>query len=413
MSEFQREARFFAELPVMPLREVVMLPRTIMPLFVGREASIKAIELAQSGYNKQMFLVAQREPDVEKPGADDLSPVGVVCKVLQMLRLPDGTIKVLFEGLHRARWTELREEDNCLMAMLCTVPESESRPEEREALVRTVQEALEEYAKNNKKLTQEALMSIMALRDAGPLADAVVPHLKVDYRKKQEVLEIADVTERLERVYELLQGEVALASVEKRIKNRVKVQMERNQREYYLSEQLKAINKEMGREDDPQAEVDELEKKLEGRNMPQEARERCQSELRKLRSMPPSAGNTPWCAITWTGCWICPGTTSKRSTSTSKRPVPSSRAITSVWKSPRTASWNIWPCRSFPTACVVPSSALWARQAWARPRWPRAWPGPRGANTCAFPWAACVTRPRSVVTAVPMWAPCPARSSSP
>ena len=289
MSEFQREARFFAELPVMPLREVVMLPRTIMPLFVGREASIKAIELAQSGYNKQMFLVAQREPDVEKPGADDLSPVGVVCKVLQMLRLPDGTIKVLFEGLHRARWTELREEDNCLMAMLCTVPESESRPEEREALVRTVQEALEEYAKNNKKLTQEALMSIMALRDAGPLADAVVPHLKVDYRKKQEVLEIADVTERLERVYELLQGEVALASVEKRIKNRVKVQMERNQREYYLSEQLKAINKEMGREDDPQAEVDELEKKLEGRNMPQEARERCQSELRKLRSMPPSA----------------------------------------------------------------------------------------------------------------------------
>ena len=289
MSEFQREARFFAELPVMPLREVVMLPRTIMPLFVGREASIKAIELAQSGYNKQMFLVAQREPDVEKPGADDLSPVGVVCKVLQMLRLPDGTIKVLFEGLHRARWTELREEDNCLMAMLCTVPESESRPEEREAMVRTVQEALEEYAKNNKKLTQEALMSIMALRDAGPLADAVVPHLKVDYRKKQEVLEIADVTERLERVYELLQGEVALASVEKRIKNRVKVQMERNQREYYLSEQLKAINKEMGREDDPQAEVDELEKKLEGRNMPQEARERCQSELRKLRSMPPSA----------------------------------------------------------------------------------------------------------------------------
>ena len=208
---------------------------------------------------------------------------------LEFGRLPDGTIKVLFEGLHRARWTELREEDNCLMAMLCTVPESESRPEEREALVRTVQEALEEYAKNNKKLTQEALMSIMALRDAGPLADAVVPHLKVDYRKKQEVLEIADVTERLERVYELLQGEVALASVEKRIKNRVKVQMERNQREYYLSEQLKAINKEMGREDDPQAEVDELEKKLEGRNMPQEARERCQSELRKLRSMPPSA----------------------------------------------------------------------------------------------------------------------------
>jgi len=167
--------------------------------------------------------------------------------------------------------------------------EKQSRPEEREALVRAVHEALEEYGKNNKKISQEAVLSILALQEIGPLADAIIPHLKVDYRKKQEALEIDDATQRLELAYELLQGEVALATVEKRIKNRVKVQMERNQREYYLNEQIKAINKEMGRDDDPQAEVDEIEQKLKARDMPEEAREKALSEARKLRSMPPSA----------------------------------------------------------------------------------------------------------------------------
>jgi len=278
----------FQELPVMPLREVVMFPRSIMPLFVGREASIKAIEAAQASYSKQIFLVAQREPELEKPEADDLCAVGVVSKVLQMLRLPDGTIKVLFEGLYRAVWQDLREADQCLLAGVRRLEESQSRPEE-EALVRAAHESLEEYGKNNKKISQEAVLSILALHEPGPLADAILPHLKVEYRKKQEALELSDVTERLERTYELLQGEVALSSVEKRIKNRVKVQMERNQREYYLNEQIKAINKEMGRDDDPQAEVDELEQKLKGRDMPEEARQKALAEVKKLRAMPPSA----------------------------------------------------------------------------------------------------------------------------
>ena len=275
-------------LPVMPLREVVMFPRAIMPLFVGREGSIKAIETAQASYSKQIFLVTQREPELEKPQGGDLCPVGVISKVLQMLRLPDGTIKVLFEGLQRASWSDL-EDGICLTAGVSPLAEAQSRPEERPALVRAVHEALEEYAKNNKRLSQEALLSMQALQEAGPLADAVLPHLKVDFLKKQEALEILDVTARLERAYELLQGEVALASVEKRIKNRVKVQMERNQREYYLNEQIKAINKEMGREDDPLAEMDELEKKLKARNMPDAVREKALGEVKKLRAMPPSA----------------------------------------------------------------------------------------------------------------------------
>lgn len=279
----------FEELPVMPLREVVMFPRSIMPLFVGREASIKAIEAAHATYSKQIFLVAQREAGLEKPDAGDLSPVGVVSKILQILRLPDGTIKVLFEGLYRAAWQELRERGQYSVAFVRRLAESQSRPEEKEALVRAVHEALEEYGRNNKKLSQEAILAMMALQEPGSLADAVMPQLKVDYRKKQEVLELSDVTERLERAYEYLQGEVALSTVEKRIKNRVKVQMERNQREYYLTEQIKAINKEMGREDDPQAEVAELEQKLRARDMPEEAREKALAEVKKLRAMPPAA----------------------------------------------------------------------------------------------------------------------------
>lgn len=289
MTDTQRDAAAGAQLPFMPLREVVMFPRSIMPLFVGREASIRAIEAAQADYNKKIFLVAQRESDLEKPAAEDLAPVGVVCKVLQMLRLPDGTIKVLFEGLFRAQWSGLAETEACATVMVRRRAEIQSRPEEAEALVRAAHEALEEYGKTNKKISQEAVLSIMALHEPGPLADAILPHLKVDYRKKQEALELDDVTLRLESAYALLQGEVALATVEKRIKNRVKVQMERNQREYYLNEQIKAINKEMGREDDPQAEVDEIEQKLKARRMPEEARQKALAEAKKLRTMPSSA----------------------------------------------------------------------------------------------------------------------------
>ncbi len=288
MSDVKRGNEDFQELPVMPLREVVMFPRSIMPLFVGRDSSIKAIDTAQNSYSKLIFLVNQREPELEKPDAKDLAKVGVVSRVLQVLRLPDGTIKVLFEGIYRARW-ELLREDVCTMATVQRCTEIQSHQEEREALVRAVHEAMEEYGKTNKKISQEVILSILALQEPGPLANAIIPHLKVRYHKKQEALEQDDVTRRLEMAYELLQGEVTLATVEKRIKNRVKVQMERNQREYYLNEQIKAINKEMGRDDDPQAEIDEIEQKLKVRDMPEEARQKALAEAHKLRNIPPSA----------------------------------------------------------------------------------------------------------------------------
>ncbi|SIN71923.1 endopeptidase La [Halodesulfovibrio marinisediminis] len=288
------------QLPLMSLREVVMFPRSIIPLFVGREASIKAIEHAIADSSKEIFLVAQREPEMEVPEAEDLFEVGTVSKVLQMLRLPDGTIKVLFEGLYRARWTsagvekleveeEGEEEVSFVLANVTPVEENDIEGTEAEALARACHESLEEYAKINKKLAQETLLAINAVSSVGKLADAIMPHLKVDYRVKQEVLELTDPVQRLEKVYELLQGEIAITSMEKRIKNRVKHQMERNQKEYYLNEQIKAINKEMGRDDDPQEELNELEAKLRSKDMPDEARDRGLRELKKLRGMPASS----------------------------------------------------------------------------------------------------------------------------
>lgn len=280
------------ELPLMPLREVVMFPHSIIPLFVGREASIKAIEHAVTSYDRKICLVVQREPEVEKPSLESLYPIGVVSRILQFLRLPDGTIKVLFEGLYRVCWEHLDSEksiEGFHKVMVRAVKESTASFLESEALVRATHEALEEYTKSNKKITQEALAAISGLRDPGRLADAVIPHLKVDYIEKQFVLEQLDPVARLEKVYELLSGEITVSTIERRIKSRVKTQMERNHREYYLSEQIKAIQKEMGRDDDPQAELADLEKKLFEKNMPEYAREKGLSELKKLKHMSPSA----------------------------------------------------------------------------------------------------------------------------
>lgn len=295
MSDFEYDSTTEqVTLPLMSLREVVMFPRSVAPLFVGRDVSIKAIESALADHNKKIFLVAQREPDLEKPGLNDLFTVGTVSRVLQLLKLPDGTIKVLFEGLYRAKWTPedlegFNTSSEFQMVRVVPVPELDIMSPERDALIRTTQESFEEYSKINKKITPEHLATINSLTNPALLSDAVIPHIKVDYRKKQEVLEEDDATARLEKVYEFLQSEISIFNVEKRIKNRVKTQMETNQREYYLNEQIKAIHKEMGREDDPAVEIQELERLLGEKNMPEENRARALREIKKLRHMPPSS----------------------------------------------------------------------------------------------------------------------------
>ncbi len=281
-------------MPLMSVREVVMFPKAIMPLFVGRAASIKAIEAGHSEHDKKIFLVAQREPDTEKPESNDLYQMGVVSRILQVLRLPDGTIKVLFEGLYRATWEPISEDHpfgdgEYPRVNVVALAEQKIVSQEAEILIKTTHEALDEYSKINKKMTQEVLAAITSVQDAGRLADSIIPHLRSDYRKKQEALELINPIERLEKTYELLQSEMAISTVERRIKHRVRSQMERNQRDYYLNEQIKAINKEMGREDDPQAEIAEMEQKFKDRDMPEEAREKALRELRKLRGMSQSS----------------------------------------------------------------------------------------------------------------------------
>ncbi|SNR61098.1 ATP-dependent Lon protease [Humidesulfovibrio mexicanus] len=280
-------------LPLMSLREVVMFPRSIVPLFVGRDASIKAIESAIALHDKHIFLVTQRSPEKEKPEADELFAVGTVSRILQMLRLPDGTIKVLFEGLYRANWnilpTDPADAGDFPLVRVDRLEEVPGDAGEGDALIRAANESLEAYARSNKKLAPESLLAMAALREPGALADAVMPHLKVDFERKQRALEISDAVKRLEYVYELLLGEIEIASIEKRVKGRVKGQMEKNQREYYLNEQMKAIHKEMGREDDPAAEALELEKRLDAKIMSDESRERARKEIKKLRQMQPSS----------------------------------------------------------------------------------------------------------------------------
>ncbi|HCF04927.1 MAG: ATP-dependent protease La [Desulfomicrobiaceae bacterium] len=279
-------------LPLMPLREVVMFPKSIVPLFVGRDVSIRAVELALRRHDKHLFLVAQRDPAEEQPQPEDLFTVGTVSKVLQMLRLPDGTIKVLFEGVARAAWDPARGlamEDGAPLVSVWEVEDTPCSPLEAEAMVRAVHEAMEEYAQANRKLPKEAQLAIASIHQPGQLADAIAPHLRVDFARKQVVLEMRSPIQRLERVYELIEEEIQIQNLERKIKTRVKKQMEENQREYYLGEQLKAIQKEMGRDDDPRAELDELEARLRAKDMPEAAREKGLAELKKLRQMPPSA----------------------------------------------------------------------------------------------------------------------------
>jgi len=280
------------QLPLMPLREVVLFPHSIVPLFVGRTSSIKAIEMALEAYDRQILLVAQRDPSLARPGQEDMFDVGTVSRILQLLRLPDGTIKVLFEGLFRASWaldvevTDTHDDSSFPIAVAAALQDEDADNDQATATARACLDALEDYTKYNKKITTDILQSITANTHPGNLADAIIPHLRIDYLKKQDVLEELNTTERLEKVYELLQTEISISSMEKNIKSRVKDQMERNQRDYYLNEQIKAIHKEMGREDDPSLELDDLEKTLTEMDMPEEAREKALREVKKLRQIP-------------------------------------------------------------------------------------------------------------------------------
>jgi len=273
-------------MPVLPLRDVVVYPHMVIPLFVGREKSIVALDLAMKA-DKRILLVAQKQADVDDPKAEDLYGVGTVATILQLLKLPDGTVKVLVEGVDRASIEKLVEGE-FFSAEVTAMPDVE-RYEEREmdVLTRSVITQFEQYVKLNKKVPPEILTSLAGIEQAGRLADTVAAHMSLKLSEKQRVLEIPDVRKRLEHMLAVIEGEMDVLQIEKRIRGRVKQQMEKSQREYYLNEQMKAIQKELGELDDAPNEIGELEKRIKAAGMPKEAREKANSELAKLKLMSP------------------------------------------------------------------------------------------------------------------------------
>ena len=272
-------------LPLLPLRDVVVFPHMVIPLFVGRPKSIKALEAAMEA-GRQIMLVAQKAAGKDEPKPEDMFDIGCVSSILQMLKLPDGTVKVLVEGMQRANTTRIDDSGEYFTADVVPVPPEPGASPEVEALRRAVTQQFDQYVKLNKKIPPEILTSIAGIDDAGRLADTIAAHLPLKLESKQEVLDLFSVNARLEKLLEQLEHEVDILQVEKRIRGRVKRQMEKSQREYYLNEQVKAIQKELG-EGEEGADLEELEKKIIAAKMPKEARKKAEGELKKLKLMSP------------------------------------------------------------------------------------------------------------------------------
>jgi ATP-dependent Lon protease len=273
------------ELPLLPLRDVVVFPHMVIPLFVGRPRSIKALELAMEAGNNIM-LVAQKSAGKDDPSPDDLYDIGCAASILQMLKLPDGTVKVLVEGVQRARIQKVTDAETHFSAIVVPVVAEQGEGAESEALRRAVIAQFEQYVKLNKKIPQEILTSLSGIDDAGRLADTISAHLPLKLEQKQHLLEVHSTSERLEQLLAQLESEIDILQVEKRIRGRVKKQMEKSQRDYYLNEQVKAIQKELGEGEDG-ADIEELEKKIASAHLPKEAQKKADAELKKLKLMSP------------------------------------------------------------------------------------------------------------------------------
>ncbi|MEE2654093.1 MAG: endopeptidase La, partial [Pseudomonadota bacterium] len=274
------------ELPLLPLRDVVVYPHMVIPLFVGRDKSIRALELAMAD-NKEIILAAQKNPDVDEPSTEDLYDIGTVANILQLLKLPDGTVKVLVEGDYRAQIDAIAAEDEYFRAEASPIVERKIPDEESEVMLRSAISQFEKYINLSKKIPSEVLTSLSGIDEPGRLADTVAAHMSMELEQKQAVLEMSDERERLEHLMALMESEIDLFQVEKRIRGRVKKQMEKSQREYYLNEQMKAIQRELGESEEGANELEELEKRVAESGMSKEALEKAKAELSKLKMMSP------------------------------------------------------------------------------------------------------------------------------
>ena len=273
-------------IPVLPLRDIVVFPGMVAPLFVGREKSIQALEYSMS-LEKDILLLTQRNAKVDEPSERDLYQIGTAGSILQMLRLPDGTVKVLIEGRFRAKVERYLPNRAFYLAEVEKIQDTIPNPFELEALIRTVKQSFEAYQKLNKKIPQELVQTINGLEDPVRLVDSIAPHLGAKIEQKQELLELNQMNRKLEKLYEFMRGEMEILEIEQRIKGRVKKQMEKTQKDYYLNEQIRAIQKEMGEQDDFKSEIQELEKKIKQKRMSKEATTKVRAELKKLKMMSP------------------------------------------------------------------------------------------------------------------------------
>ncbi len=278
-------------LPVLPLRDIVVFPHMVVPLFVGREKSVNALEEVMK-IDKQILLVTQKDRDQDDPAPEDIYEVGVLASVLQLLKLPDGTVKVLVEGRSRAAVLKFTGREDYYEAEIAPIDEPGGDVHEAEALSRAVIEQFESYVKLNKKIPPEATAAIPQITEPGKLADTIAAHLAVKIPDRQALLEVFSVSKRLEKVFALMEGEISVLQVEKKIRGRVKRQMEKTQREYYLNEQMKAIQRELGEQDDARDELLELEKRIKKTKLSKEARTKAESELKKLRNMSPMSAES-------------------------------------------------------------------------------------------------------------------------
>lgn len=272
--------------PLLPLRDVIIFPHMVVPLFVGREKSIAALEEAAKN-NNELFLVTQKDASVLNPDREDVYDVGTVVNIIQMLRLPDNTVKVLIEGKYRANIDEFHASNEGYWADVSKCAPANTDQVNLEATMRSIKSIFEQYVKLNKRIPPELLMSISSITDPSRLADIIVAHLTMKIPEKQEILEAVDVEKRLHLLLEKMQGEIEIINVERRIRSRVKTQMEKSQKEYYLNEQMNAIQKELGQKDDGKTDIQEMEEKLEAKNMPEEAKAKTAKEIKKLKSMSP------------------------------------------------------------------------------------------------------------------------------
>lgn len=272
-------------IPVLPLRDVVVYPFMVIPLFVGRERSIKALEVAMAA-DKQILLVAQKNPTDDQPTEKSLHLIGTVATVLQLLKLPDGTVKVLVEGVKRGKIDEFVENQDYFLARLHILEDTDTSHKEVDIYIRSLKSQFEQYVKLNRKIPSEIMASILAIEDGARLGDTIAAHLTIKLEDKQKLLELASLPKRLEKLMGYLETEIDLLGVEKKIRGRVKRQMERTQREYYLNEQIKAIQKELNEIENVPNEFEQLAKRIENAEMPKEAREKCDAELTKLKAMP-------------------------------------------------------------------------------------------------------------------------------